>query len=108
MTIVASGVGVSIGIFSRAGAITHVDLTTATPVDAERADLRSSVWTTETNAMGLETIEQQHAEFEKDIVIWEAMQYMDRPPFVPEEAKAFQALRRWASQFYVDGVDLRS
>jgi hypothetical protein len=31
--------------------------------------------------------------------IWEHLKDVDRPTFVPEEATAFRAVRKWAAQF---------
>jgi hypothetical protein len=37
---------------------------------------------------------------EQDFPIWEHMNYLERPHFAAEEAKAYSAMRRWAAQFY--------
>ena len=104
LMILASGVGVQVGIFSRRGVLGHVEVTTATPVDGGRSTLRTSVWSVETDSAFHELAEMQSLEFSKDVVIWENMRYVGRPPLVPEEARAFKALRKWASQFYDDDV----
>jgi phenylpropionate dioxygenase-like ring-hydroxylating dioxygenase large terminal subunit len=100
LMILASGVGVQLGVFSRRGVLGHVEITTATPVNGGRSTLRTSVWSTDTGSVLRELAEMQSVEFSKDVVIWENMRYIDRPPLVPEEARAFRALRRWAAQFY--------
>jgi nitrite reductase/ring-hydroxylating ferredoxin subunit len=100
LMIVASGVGVQVGIFSRRGVLGQVEITSATPVDGGRSTLRTSLWSIDTGPALRESAEMQSAEFSKDVTIWENMRYMDRPPLVPEEARPFKALRVWASQFY--------
>jgi nitrite reductase/ring-hydroxylating ferredoxin subunit len=100
LMLLASGVGVQVGVFSRRGVLGHVEVTTATPIDGERSTLRTSVWSVDTGPDLQQVADMQCAEFAKDVVIWENMRYVDRPPLVPEEARAFKALRKWASQFY--------
>jgi 3-ketosteroid 9alpha-monooxygenase subunit A len=112
LMIQASGVGIQTGVFSRGGALEFVEVTTATPVDDETSDLRGSIWMVRDRSMPLspeqlEQIEEQHTEFSRDIVIWEHLRYVSRPPFVREEARAFKALRKWARQFYgVENVEV--
>jgi hypothetical protein len=36
----------------------------------------------------------------EDFPIWEHLCYQERPPFAPEEAAAYQAVRKWVPQFH--------
>jgi nitrite reductase/ring-hydroxylating ferredoxin subunit len=36
----------------------------------------------------------------EDFPIWEHLAYQERPPFTPEEAGPYRAVRKWARQFY--------
>lgn len=39
-------------------------------------------------------------QFERDVVVWEHLKYIERPPFTPEEARPYHAFRTWLKQFY--------
>ena len=36
----------------------------------------------------------------EDVDIWRYQEYVERPPLSKADAKAYMALRRWATQFY--------
>lgn len=102
----AWGVGLLTAHFSGPGSA--VNLLCTTPIDAHSSRMMSSVWvprSVDAAVVGLR-IREQVKQIGRDIVIWEHMDYLARPPFPPEEARDFVALRRWSEQFYVgNGTD---
>jgi 3-ketosteroid 9alpha-monooxygenase subunit A len=104
-TIVAGGVGVNFGIFARRSALSFVEVQCVTPVSETYSDVRASIWLARTGDGPINEDEQramefQHAEFAKDLAIWENMRYVRRPPLTASEARPFKSLRSWAAQFY--------
>jgi phenylpropionate dioxygenase-like ring-hydroxylating dioxygenase large terminal subunit len=82
-----------------------------TPIDHETCDLFSTVAckasdfdqeTGEPGTMALKRFKFEVRQTERDIVIWEHQQYVERAPFSPFEARQMNALRRWSRQFYPD------
>jgi hypothetical protein len=73
-----------------------------TPVDAETSDFHFTVFVPRTippeKAAGLYRL--QFKLVVEDFPIWEHLCYQERPPFVPEEAGPYQAVRRWVRQFH--------
>jgi 3-ketosteroid 9alpha-monooxygenase subunit A len=73
-----------------------------TPVDGERSDFHFTVFVP--RALGekqrdrLYTLQFKLAQ--EDFPIWENLRYQERPPFVPEEAGPYRAVRRWVPQFH--------
>jgi phenylpropionate dioxygenase-like ring-hydroxylating dioxygenase large terminal subunit len=43
-------------------------------------------------------------QFEQDLLIWQHQRYSDPPALATAEYEGFTALRKWAKQFYPDGV----
>ena len=87
-----------------------------TPVDDDVSDMRltMAVRRPDTEASRETLDEFSHALFKGQVEalfgshpgdrdIWENQIYIDTPPYPKEEAKAFLALRDWASQFYPKG-----
>jgi hypothetical protein len=42
----------------------------------------------------------EHFQMERDLVVWNHLQYVRNAPFAPEEATGYKALRKWIDQFY--------
>ena len=61
--------------------------------DPERAE-------TKAREFGQEVIRQ----FEQDIEIWQHQRYSDPPALATAEYEGFTAIRKWAKQFYPDGI----
>jgi hypothetical protein len=79
-----------------------------TPIDDIRADVRVSVAVERLPEDG-DSVPRvvdgiRHAQlvttFEQDIPIWGHMKYNANPPYPPEEAQDFVALRKWSEGFY--------
>jgi nitrite reductase/ring-hydroxylating ferredoxin subunit len=104
----ASGLGFAVGVFRAEGRVVFLEIQATTPVEGDRSDLRGSVFARRDPAgpdgapsgATATLIARQHTELGKDIPIWERLHYVHRAPFVPEEARPYRALRRWAAQFY--------
>jgi phenylpropionate dioxygenase-like ring-hydroxylating dioxygenase large terminal subunit len=73
-----------------------------TPVDAERSDFHFTVFVPRAiREAQLEAIYRlQFKLVTEDFPIWEHLAYQARPPFVPEEAEPYLAVRRWVPQFH--------
>jgi len=108
LAIRASGLGMALGVFRAEGRVAFLEIQATTPTDGDRSDLRGSVFARrepgdvdgEPSAATATLIARQHTELGKDIPIWERLHYVQRAPFVPEEARPYRALRKWAAQFY--------
>ena len=104
----ASGLGSAVGVFRAEGHLAFLEIQATTPVEGDRSDLRGSVFARRDPAdpgdapsgATATLIARQHTELGKDIPIWERLHYVHRAPFVPEEARPYRALRKWAAQFY--------
>jgi hypothetical protein len=82
-----------------------------TPIDHEHCDLFGTVAckasdfdevTGEPGEMALKRFKFEIRQTERDLVIWENQQYIQRAPFSPFEARQMNAFRRWSRQFYPD------
>jgi hypothetical protein len=83
-----------------------------TPVDESTSDVRFMVYigrtphkdsdraATRAQEFGREVIRQ----FEQDVEIWRHQRYSDPPALATAEHEGFTAIRKWAKQFYPDGV----
>jgi 3-ketosteroid 9alpha-monooxygenase subunit A len=73
-----------------------------TPVDGQTSDFHFTVFVPRTipveKAAGLYRL--QFKLVVEDFPIWEHLCYQERPPFAPEEAGPYQAVRRWVPQFH--------
>ncbi len=82
----------------------------ATPVDAERCELRFSfvVRTTgdveSTTRLGESFIEEIHQRTIEDVEMWEHKAYVAKPALAHGDGPIMQ-YRRWCEQFYLEGVD---
>jgi 3-ketosteroid 9alpha-monooxygenase subunit A len=73
-----------------------------TPVDAQTSDFHFTVFVPRAiREAQLEAIYRlQFKLVTEDFPIWEHLAYQARPPFVPEEAGPYLAVRRWVPQFH--------
>jgi nitrite reductase/ring-hydroxylating ferredoxin subunit len=80
-----------------------------TPVDDCTSDVRFTAYIgrdddsyteADAKAFSQEVIRQ----FEQDIAIWQHQRYSDPPALATAEYEGFTAIRRWAKQFYPDGI----
>ncbi len=73
-----------------------------TPIDDEKSDFHFTVFVPRSmpakQAAGLYKL--QFKLVVEDFPIWEHLCYQERPPFAPEEAPAYQAVRKWVPQFH--------
>ncbi|GAA1851127.1 Rieske 2Fe-2S domain-containing protein [Pseudonocardia ailaonensis] len=88
-----------------------IHIQSATPVDSEHSDFfaaaafRSDVsedtsTDTELSEAALRNVDVLRDNLEADIVIWQQMEYIQRPPLTAYEAKPYFAMRRWSREFY--------
>lgn len=73
-----------------------------TPVDGETSDFHFTVFVPRAipEAQLGAIYRLQYKLVTEDFPIWEHLAYQARPPFVPEEAAPYQAVRRWVPQFH--------
>jgi hypothetical protein len=55
--------------------------------------------------MAAARVREQLVQIERDIPIWEHMQYQPQAALTRQEAKPMVALRRWAERFYPSTAD---
>lgn len=101
------GWGIGIALFRFEGIDDTVQIQSITPIDDTLSDLRMTNFVprhepeaevpTERAAKRIEHLRRQVG---RDLVVWEHMTYIARPPLPPEEAKPYMAYRRWSDQFY--------
>lgn len=102
------GMGLAIARFE--GTDDSVHLQCQTPVDDEHTDLRVTVLVRkepghpdEPSGAAMKRLKFQWRQVDNDLVMWEHMRYVTRPPLPPEEAKPYLAFRQWAKLLYPDG-----
>jgi hypothetical protein len=105
------GWGLGMALYRFVGVADTVQIQSIIPVDHKVSDLRMSNFVPrhEPDAVvptdrALKRIEHLRRQVGNDLVVWEHMRYVTRPPLPPEEAKAYMTLRRWATTFYPDAV----
>ncbi len=104
--------GLGIAVTKSWGMVDNRTISAVTPVDDRTSDVRFMVYIgrtpgrddqrTEDRAcrFGEEVIRQ----FTQDIHIWSHQRYSDPPALAAAEYEGFTAIRRWAMQFYPDGL----
>jgi len=83
-----------------------------TPVDESTSDVRFIVYIGRTPGKDLARAETKAREFgqevirqfEQDVHIWGHQRYSDPPALATAEYEGFTAIRKWAKQFYPDGI----
>ena len=105
--------GLDIAVTKSWGMIDNRTISAITPIDESTSDVRFMVYIGRTSGaedparsevraaeFGREVIRQ----FEQDIHIWSHQRYSDPPALASAEYEGFTAIRRWAKQFYPDGI----
>jgi 3-ketosteroid 9alpha-monooxygenase subunit A len=108
--------GLGIAVTKSWGMVDNRTISAITPVDEFTSDVRFIVYIGRTpdkearqgfektaakaREFGLEVIRQ----FEQDVHIWRHQRYSDPPALAPAEYAGFTAIRKWAKQFYPDGI----
>jgi phenylpropionate dioxygenase-like ring-hydroxylating dioxygenase large terminal subunit len=108
--------GLGVAVTKSWGMVDNRTISAVTPVDECTSDVRFMVYIgrsldkearegfekvrTKAQEFGQEVIRQ----FEQDVEIWQHQRYSDPPALAPDEAKGFTAIRKWAKQFYPDGI----
>ncbi|EHI12135.1 Rieske 2Fe-2S domain-containing protein [Mycolicibacterium thermoresistibile] len=98
-----------------AGADEAYTLVGVTPIDGETSAYRMTNWALrntdgdEPDELARRRIEEQFRQAERDFVIWENMIYIDKPPLMRSETRAYRAFHTWAERFYTgSGADARA
>jgi 3-ketosteroid 9alpha-monooxygenase subunit A len=89
-----------------------VSIQAQTPIDDERCDMFQSVVVSrepgstgdEPEGIAAARVREQLVQIERDIPIWEHLEYLPNPALTRQEAKPMVALRRWAQRFYPEPV----
>ncbi len=104
--------GLGIAVTKSWGMVDNRTISAITPVDECTSDVRFMVYIgraphkdpvraqTKAAEFGREVIRQ----FEQDIEIWQHQRYSDPPELATDEYAGFTAIRKWAKQFYPDGI----
>lgn len=104
--------GLGIAVTKSWGMIDNRTISAVTPVDESTSDVRFMVYIGRTpgrddqrtadkaQMFGEEVIRQ----FAQDIDIWRYQRYSDPPALATAEYEGFTAIRKWAKQFYPDGL----
>ncbi len=108
--------GLGVAVTKSWGMVDNRTISAITPVDEFTSDVRFMVYIGRTRdkearqsfekasakaqAFGQEVIRQ----FEQDVHIWGHQRYSDPPALAAAEYEGFTAIRKWAKQFYPDGI----
>jgi len=104
--------GLGIAVTKSWGMVDNRTISAITPVDESTADVRFMVYIGRAPGKDPTRAEQKAAEFgrevirqfEQDVEIWQHQRYSDPPALATDEYKGFTAIRKWAKQFYPDGI----
>ncbi|MCV7222246.1 Rieske 2Fe-2S domain-containing protein [Mycolicibacterium elephantis] len=106
--------GLGIAVTKSWGMVDNRTISAVTPVDERSSDVRFTVYigrpknavkdperaAAKARQFGEEVIRQ----FTQDIHIWSHQRYSDPPALAGSEYEGFTAIRKWATQFYPDGL----
>jgi 3-ketosteroid 9alpha-monooxygenase subunit A len=104
--------GLGIAVTKSWGMIDNRTISAITPIDDFTSDVRFMVYigrTPHKDAVRAEVKAQEFGrevirQFEQDIEIWQHQRYSDPPALATSEYEGFTAIRKWAKQFYPDGI----
>jgi nitrite reductase/ring-hydroxylating ferredoxin subunit len=104
--------GLGIAVTKSWGMVDNRTISAVTPVDESTSDVRFMVYIGRAPGKDPARAERQAAEFglevirqfEQDIEIWRHQRYSDPPALATDEYAGFTAIRKWAKQFYPDGI----
>lgn len=92
-----------------------IQVIAATPIDAVTSDVRASTWvrrlpgdtSDDLPPVATRLIAEQNKQVDRDVEIWSHMRYNPRAAFAAEEARPYNALRKWTRQFYPRGSPIQ-
>jgi 3-ketosteroid 9alpha-monooxygenase subunit A len=106
--------GLGIAVTKSWGMIDNRTISAITPVDDSTSDVRFMVYIGKPNhtpsdperaaRKAAEFGEEVIRQFKQDIHIWSHQRYSDPPALSTSEYEGFTAIRKWAMQFYPDGL----
>ena len=104
--------GLGIAVTKSWGMIDNRTISAVTPVDESTSDVRFMVYIGRTPGKDTPRAAERAAEFgdevirqfTQDIHIWSHQRYSDPPALATSEYEGFTAIRKWAMQFYPDGL----
>ncbi|BBA87537.1 MULTISPECIES: Rieske 2Fe-2S domain-containing protein [Mycobacterium] len=104
--------GLGVAVTKSWGMVDNRTISAITPVDESTSDVRFMVYIGRTPGKDPARAELKTAEFgrevirqfKQDIQIWAHQRYCDPPALTTDELAGFTAIRRWAKQFYPDGI----
>jgi len=104
--------GLGVAVTKSWGMVDNRTISAITPVDESTSDVRFMVYIGRRPGKDPERAESRAREFgqevirqfEQDIHIWSHQRYSDPPALAPDEYEGFTAIRKWAKQFYPDGI----
>ncbi|ART72785.1 2Fe-2S ferredoxin [Mycobacterium dioxanotrophicus] len=104
--------GLGIAVTKSWGMIDNRTISAVTPVDDRTSDVRFMVYIGRTPGRDDEKIaaraqlfgDEVIRQFTQDIHIWSHQRYSDPPALAAAEYEGFTAIRKWAMQFYPDGL----
>jgi len=103
-------IGPGFGVTRFSGIVDTFLVGAATPVDANRCEVRFNFKTknlgdaTTTSGVGRAFVKEVCKQFEEDRPIWENKAHISRPALADTDPP-FMKFRKWYSQFYAEGVD---
>jgi 3-ketosteroid 9alpha-monooxygenase subunit A len=104
--------GLGIAVTKSWGMVDNRTISAITPVDECTSDVRFMVYIGRTPGKDPVRAERRAVEFggevirqfEQDVEIWQHQRYSDPPALAADEYAGFTAIRKWAKQFYPDGI----
>jgi 3-ketosteroid 9alpha-monooxygenase subunit A len=104
--------GLGIAVTKSWGMVDNRTISAITPVDECTSDVRFMVYIgrmpgkdpIRAERKGLEFGGEVIRQFEQDVEIWRHQRYSDPPALAADEYAGFTAIRKWAKQFYPDGI----
>ncbi|MGV0646731.1 Rieske 2Fe-2S domain-containing protein [Mycolicibacterium sp. XJ2546] len=107
--------GLGIAVTKSWGMVDNRTISAVTPVDDRTADVRFMVYIgrpkggavrdpARAEAKARQFGEEVIRQFTQDIHIWSHQRYSDPPALAGSEYEGFTAIRKWATQFYPDGL----
>jgi hypothetical protein len=104
--------GLGIAVTKSWGMIDNRTISAVTPVDDRTSDVRFMVYIGRTAGRDDQRAEDKARDFgdevirqfTQDIHIWSHQRYSDPPALATAEYEGFTAIRKWAMQFYPDGL----
>ena len=104
--------GLGIAVTKSWGMVDNRTISAITPVDERTSDVRFMVYigrrpgddSARAEAKAREFGDEVIRQFTQDVHIWQHQRYSDPPALAGAEKQGFTAIRKWAKQFYPDGI----